>query len=169
MGYSVSIQARDKKLRDKAVKFFERVYRPWHAVWGTFTDHVYSSLPEANPSYQPDGLKNLIGIDYKSGLGGPERLYAYTLMQWLALKIGVEKEFPEVGTAPYLIYDCEDEGIPLLVQSLEDTPERLHESCVDVLGVPLKPYMDIFTDDFIDTKPLQSEMKRLDFLWDAES
>ena len=148
MGYSISVRARSEALAIHMERFFEREYRTWQQVWGQEEGDPYSSQPHRDIDYAPsDSRKTLIGIDY-GAIHGYERLYAYTLVRWIALKIGRKRRSftePKVkldAAVPYLIYDVET-GWPILVRPMSEMAKELRWCCCDELGLPLKPPLEL--------------------------
>jgi len=131
MGYTISIPIKSQKLRVKFFKFIEQNYRRWPVIickepdkWrgssGLLTDEVF-------------GCPTSIGFDYQSGMGGFERDYLYSVIRWMAIKVGdrltemktdeTDGDYKVVVTfpqpTPYYNYDCEPFETPVLVVTEE--------------------------------------------------
>lgn len=109
MGYSVAIRCRTKKLRDEMFRFMDEHF-----------DHPCTIMPEIDQSairpnekdkqnvsrkLEYDQGKIALGFDYSSWLSGPERFYLFSVIRWMALKIGRKRHWKEFGTKPHYVYD----------------------------------------------------------------
>lgn len=127
MGYSIAIRTRSPKLQQKMLRFMKANYRNWPTVEGRPEGNAYAGEPSDDISY--DKSKSLIGLDY-GAVSGWERVYAYTITRWMALKVGgLRATFPNVTPSrtskpvPYMVYDGY-EAWPIL---LADTPAQLKQ------------------------------------------
>lgn len=120
MGYSIAIRAK-KNLREKMIKFMEKNYREAHTVFGyeySLSSFAYNSTTEKGMSY--DNAPAAMGFNYNSGMDEPERNYVFSVTRWMALKIGMVKKHPELGTIPYYVYDggnSKDDYWAILIKS----------------------------------------------------
>jgi hypothetical protein len=146
MGYSLSVQARNPKLRTRMVDFMEANYRPWWQVVGSKHEAAYSGFRD-DVSY--GRRKNTLGFDY-GACDGLERMYVLAATRWLALKIGKKRaKFKDEGggivwesatPVPYYFYDCDTQPTPILVSPTEETasltPRLVICHACDEVGVP---------------------------------
>lgn len=141
MGYSIGIQARSKKLYEKMVSFMAKEYRPYWQVMGMEECDCYSSPVTTDLNYIHK--KHSIGINYGS-IAGLERIYAYILVRWMALRVGrARKTFTDPKAkfdepVPYLIYDSDSEW-PLLQKPYDSISKDLRWCCVDDYGINQEP------------------------------
>jgi hypothetical protein len=156
--------------------FFDKEYLSYGEVFGV-AGAPYTSPPTTDLSYNHKPLA--IGIDY-GGISGLERLYVYTLVRWMALKIGKkrrvfrEPSFRSASPVPYMLYD-ESDTWPVLDQPKNAGPANVGWCCVDKYGVLRtlheKTMRDLGLFDDIDVTKirgqLRAEMKRLDKAWTA--
>jgi hypothetical protein len=135
MGYSVAVVCRSEALQKKMLRFLTKEARhPWQvfekkegpSYFGPFS----SDLSYSHRKYQ-------VGVDYGAIIGS-SRLYIYTMLHWVALKVGVRRRtfkdykvlvLPE--PAPYILYDGH-EGFPVICGK---TPSKLRSCQVGENGV----------------------------------
>lgn len=149
MGYSIGIHVQNKKLQRMMLDFMEKEYRPHWQVRGLKDEKdCFTGPPSDNLDYF-DG-KCIIGIDFNAA--GWERGYAFTLVRWLALKVGKTRKtfkYPTKATfdepVPYMVYDGV-EAWPVLERPLSSVSKNLRECCVDRYGMKADK---ISTEDFI--------------------
>jgi uncharacterized small protein (DUF1192 family) len=120
--------------------FMDQEYRSWPIVTGNPDPSCYASRPKADLSYDTK-TKVPLGIDYGS-CNSWERQYAYTIVCWMALKVGARRRTFKSGIrlehpAPFTVYD----GIeiwPLIVGTSEMSDKlspELQFLGVDELGI----------------------------------
>jgi len=134
MGYNLSVEAQSAELRNKMVRFMEANYKSLGEMAGP---------PEARG-------KKKIEIGYSSCLHGEERVYVYSVIRWMALKVGAlqskfskESVNPNVfaDPAPFMTYDSYEHW-PILVcasekEAMAKWPKSLWWCCTDPLGIYL--------------------------------
>jgi len=135
MGYSVSVRARSKKLLLNMWNFMQEHYTPPSDLFNK--SYNFSRLAvnifddESSLSY--DSSKLAIGFDYNAC--DPERDYIYSIINWMALKIGKTYKIRNVGEVPYYVYDGY-EKTPIFVESLwkDNIPEKYKWALVTDIG-----------------------------------
>lgn len=153
MGYSISIHVNSDSRRKKMLDFMEANYRRWSVVCGVPQDEWHGSAgsPTDDISYAKSNTS--IGFDYQSGMYGFERDYVYSVLRWMAIKVGdrkseIETDEDEVETntfsepVPYYKYDCDEHFTPILVVTEEQEaalPKEHRHWAVDGLGVRVGP------------------------------
>ena len=104
MGYSIAAPVKSYAARDKMFALLSREYKAW--------PELYYHQPEDTPSYLRGPLgedlsyyhgKCYIGFDLNAASG--EREYAFSIIRWIALKIG--KQSKKIGM-PYYNYDGDE-------------------------------------------------------------
>lgn len=142
MGYSIATRVLNPHLQEQMYVFFRREYRDWSQLHGS-PEPTPNALSELSKGLDYDHSKLALGFDYKSWLHGWPRVYAYSLMHWITLKVGkrrrrfkiLKPDFPE--PVPYFVYDGY-EPTPVLSVSDESKVASLPEShrcwAVDELG-----------------------------------
>ena len=170
MGYSIAAPVKSYVARDKMLTFLEQEYKTW--------PELYYHKPKGTPSYLRGPLgadlsyyhgKCYIGFDYNAASG--EREYAFSIVRWIALKIG--KQFKKVGM-PYYNYDGDE------VIGIVTTGDCIVQGC-DVttgLGVlrqtsdarKVKGMWQVLAEFAIYDEPdaldvIRAEMQRLDTAW----
>lgn len=147
MGYTISIPIKSKKLRIKFFKFMERNYRRWSVVTGKDPNEWHGS--SGPPTDEVFERPTSIGFDYQSGMGGFERDYLYSVIRWMAIKVGDRltemdtDDQPEVLVSfpqpiPHYNYDCDPFETPVLVvtEEQEATLDKKHRHwAVDEWGL----------------------------------
>lgn len=98
MGYSIALRCRTKVLKQQMIAFMKKHYRNTEKLCD---ESVYSILTD-DLSY--DHAKTGLGFDY-SPCSDIEHHYIFTILKWMALKIGRKKHFKKYGTVPYYVYD----------------------------------------------------------------
>jgi len=171
MGYSIAAPCQNVKLRDKMHKFLQEHYRPWTVIRGGDQEERYATLPEKDGLSYHQG-KCYIGFDY-GVIGGGEREHVYTVVRWVALKIGKTNPWTKL---PYYVYDGHE-----TVNLLTEGDSKPDHSTIDVLGVPrqtpgsfkirgvwalLRTLAVYDEEDALDV--IRAEMQRLDDLWEAQ-
>jgi hypothetical protein len=110
MGYSLTVEAQSEKLRNLMVHFM---------------DANYKSLGDMAGPPEKRGKKQ-IAIEYSSCLDGEERVYVYSVIRWMALRVGAlrskfSKESVEPNMfdspVPFMVYDSYDKWPILSVVS----------------------------------------------------
>jgi hypothetical protein len=173
MGYSISVNIRSVRLRDKMLAFLEENWRRWPELdGGKREDPAFASDPETGKdvSYN-NGQKCNIGISYNAC--EPERDYIFQFIRWLAIIIGKKKRFKGIkDPVPYMLYDG-DECWPVLIKG----KQKLDKGCewawaiYDRYGTKqIKDYetkiygiFDLDVEKEFDK--MRNEMKRLEKLW----
>ena len=130
MGYSISIQVSSIKIRKRMLHFMEQNFRRWCTVCGSKPDEWQGSA--SNPTDDIFNRPKAIGFHYQSGMYGFERDYIYSVLRWMAIKVGVRRskmktdetdEGEEVATfpepVPYYNYDGDPTFTPILVVTEE--------------------------------------------------
>jgi hypothetical protein len=167
MGYTVTVPIKSKSAHAKMLAFLEANYRPWSVVGEQGGGEYLRGPLGEDLSY--DSGKCRIGFDYNAG--GAERLYAFTIVKWMALRVGRRLR----NGLPYYVYDGY-ENCPVYTKGRHSDANR-----VDKYGVPVydksnlcrdgtwrvKAELDV-TDEFEALDLIRAEMKRLDKLWEAQ-
>jgi hypothetical protein len=154
MGYTISIPIESKKIRVKFFKFMEKNFRHWSLITGKNPDEWHGS--GGPPTDEVWERPTSIGFDYQSGMGGFERDYLYSVIRWMAIKVG--DRLPEMKTdetdddhevsvtfpqpVPYYNYDCEPLENPVLVVSENQIPtlnKNFRHWAVDEWGIRIGP------------------------------
>lgn len=180
MGYTIAVRAKTPELRDVMLEFLTREFRPWSVLVPELGADDGVRGPTADLSYD-DGGPTALGFDYSSWIGNWERRYIYTVLHWVALKVGEVREFPvefldqaKRYSCPYVVYDgCE--MFPCI--PFRDEAEargrlhpRWHSWAVNTLGIYLCPdprlYSSHLEGDY--EGAIEGEMKRLEGLWKVE-
>jgi hypothetical protein len=121
MGYSIMVECKYKKDKKKMLSFMENNYiqppeffkdEPFRAraSRGVTDDLSYGPTPYS------------IGFDY-SCLNEPERSYVYTILRWMATKVGKTKKFEGMETPLHFISYDGDEDLPFVIGDVKDLPE----------------------------------------------
>lgn len=140
MGYSISVHCRSAKARDEMMSFLKQHYRPWSKIRNLKDDGMDWTewLMSGKLAYDYSPLN--IGYNYSTqhcqeGMVGN---YGYTILRWIALKVGQLKKFPEWDLhdkCPFTVYDG-DEKWPVIVKK-ENTVlynERATQFLTDEFG-----------------------------------
>jgi hypothetical protein len=101
MGYSIAIRVSSSTKREKAVAFLQKHYRSYVEIFGK--QGKWDSHVKRGPIVGPlgyDQAKRSIGFDY-SAFVEIEDHYIYSLMAWLAMKVGDKNQ----QGIPFLVYD----------------------------------------------------------------
>lgn len=131
----------------------EKNFRRWCAVCGVKPDEWNGSA--SNPTEDIFDRPKSIGFHYQSGMYGFERDYIYSVLRWMAIKVGDRKlkmktdetdEGQEVVTfpepVPYYNYDGDPVFTPILVVTEEQaaalTKNHRHWA-VDEWGIRIGP------------------------------
>lgn len=154
MGYSIAIRVGSSELRLRFLKFMQESFRRWSMVCGKDPSEWQGSASDPTDDLSYGGTKTSIGFDYQSGMYGFERDYIYSVIRWMAIKVGDRKtkmlidddegavvhEFSE--PTPYYIYDGEKALNPILVTTEEQAstfPTSQRNWTVDEWGVRVGP------------------------------
>ena len=151
MGYSINIRVKSKPLRHKVLEFMQANFRRWSVVCGKDPSEWHGSAGGPTDDLSYGKTETSIGFDYQSGMYGFERDYIYSVVRWMALKVGDRKTEMRIDTedggnvihqfsepTPYYIYDGEPDLNPLLVVTEEQEaalPKRQRQWAVDEWGV----------------------------------
>jgi hypothetical protein len=139
MGYSIAIRARSITLRAKMLAFMTTNYQSWPALMGHPDGPCYASSPTGDLSY--DRSKLALGLDY-GVCSGWEREWAFTIIRWMALKVGSNRKTFSNGIkvptpTPFMVYDGY-ETWPLIVGT-KATAKKLSKDfqwcAVDAQGI----------------------------------
>lgn len=103
MGYSIAIQCRSFN-QQAMLQFMRTHYREGNKLFPRLPTRLHG--PTEDLSY--DHVKDRIGFDYGPGLSDPERHYGYSILAWMALKVGVRR-----AGRPAIRYDG-DETWPIV-------------------------------------------------------
>lgn len=155
MGYSLAIRIRSDGLRLKFLKFMQENFRHWSVVCGKEPSEWHGSVRGPTDDISYGKTETSIGFDYQSGMYGFERDYIYSVIRWMALKVGDRKDqMPIEGVGsdivthqfpsptPYYIYDGEKDLNPVLVTTEEQAaalPKVQRSWAVDEWGVRIGP------------------------------
>ena len=128
MGYSIACPARSKKLRDDMLAFMEKNFRPWPDLTGRGGD-MYASEPTMHLSY--DQGKCRVGFNY-GPLDDGERLYIYTVTNWMCFRIGKRRQLQIfhshgklVAPVHYYVYDGHEAcPLPLVTEFKDHVPDE---------------------------------------------
>ena len=111
MGYSIAIRVSSEVQRKRMIAFMGKHYRKWSDV---IEEGKSISSGEATDDLSYDHAKKALGFDYASHLHGWERLYVYSALRWMALKVGDRKRRFDKDTVdpplfkkpvPFMVYD----------------------------------------------------------------
>jgi hypothetical protein len=155
MGYSLSIRVKSDQCRYKFLKFMQANFRHWSIVCGKEHSRWHGSASDLTDDISYGKTKTSIGFDYQSGMRGFERDYLYSVVRWMALKVGDRKKRMVVDETdngymihqfseptPYYIYDGEPVLNPLLVVTEDQAiafPKNLCQWAIDEWGVRVGP------------------------------
>jgi hypothetical protein len=154
MGYTISIPVQALELRTKFFQFMEKNFRHWSIVTGKTPDEWRGS--GGPPTDDVFERPTSIGFNYQSGMGGFERDYLYSVIRWMAIKVGdrlSDMTIDETDTGPkmavtfpqptpYYHYDCEPFENPVLVVTESQIPTLDKDSrqwAVDEWGIRVGP------------------------------
>lgn len=110
MGASISIRVSGDKKRAKMLAFMAKNYRRWSEVF----PEGRKSESAGDPSGDFARRRKDIGFEYAAHLYGWERIFVYSVLRWMALKVGDKKArfskdeiTPNVfkKPMPYMTYD----------------------------------------------------------------
>ncbi len=177
VGYTIAIRARTSKLRDVMLEFLAQEFRPWSRLVPELGPDAVGE-PTTDLSYD-DGGPTTLGFDYSSWIGNWERRYIYTVLHWVALKVGEIRDFPEVEFSdrtkgcrcPYVVYDGSELFPCLLFRDEAEVRGKLsprwHSSAVNSLGVYVCPDLRLYSARLEGEyeEAIEGELKRLDGLW----
>lgn len=155
MGYSLAIRVRSDQLRQRFLKFLQTNFRRWSVVCGKDPSEWHGSASGPTDDISYGKTKTSIGFDYQSGMYDFERDYIYSVIRWMALKVGDRKTEMRVDVAgggnvihrfpeptPYYIYDGELDLNPLLVVTEDQAatlPKDQSQWSVDEWGIRIGP------------------------------
>jgi len=134
MGYSIAAPIKNEDLKKKMLQFLKRYYKPWSKISENSSNRASCPIDEL---YYDHG-KYRIGFNYGL-LPDPERFYIYSVLTWIAIKVGKKKYFKKLGKSfLYYVYD----GYKATPIIFEPTGyEEWDESIVDEYGFPKKAEM----------------------------
>jgi len=140
MGYSISVSAKSHRLKEEMCRFLHAEYRSWPAVLEDeeLTAGFAGPLIDADLAHAAG--KCAVGFDYGQ-VAGPEREYHYSIMRWVALKIGKHRSkfrSPNVTlerSVPYLMFDASETWPILLEPDWPTAPTILRLHVCDSLGM----------------------------------
>lgn len=146
MGYSIGIRAKSSKLQQQMLAFMREHYRNWPTIEGRPEGNAYMGSPSDDLWY--DGSKRVVGLNY-GPISGWERIYAYVIVRWMALKIGtLRSTFKGVQPSktskpvPYMVYDG-DESWPILVVTTPKQLDRIPKTYRWCAFTPLGLYAEL--------------------------
>jgi hypothetical protein len=155
MGYSLAIRVRSNKLRQEFLKFLQSNFHRWSIVCGKDPSKWQGSAGDPTETLSYGGSSTSIGFDYSSGMYGFERDYIYSVIRWMAIKVGDRKKqmlIDESGAGPvihqfseptpYYLYDGEPMLNPILVvteKQAVDLPKDQCQLAIDEWGVRIGP------------------------------
>jgi hypothetical protein len=155
MGYSIATKVKSEDLKLRFLGFMKTHSRRWSLVCGKEQSEWYGSASDPTDDLSYEHSQDMIGFDYQSGMFDFERDYIYSVLRWMAIKVGERKdrmlvdedeegvvmhEFPE--PIPYYIYDGGSILTPILVVTEEQAatlPKDQQQWAVDELGVRIGP------------------------------
>jgi hypothetical protein len=144
MGYAIAIRAENKASRNRMLDFMQLNYRTWAVVSGKKA-HEHAGDPSDEFYY--DSSSQALGFEYTSGLHGWERTYIFSIVRWMAIKIGQRKTrfnkeavepnvFPK--PVPFMVYDGYEHWPILIVKNAAEAkriPIGARWCAMDKLGV----------------------------------
>lgn len=139
MGYSVTAHAKDNPSLYKMWEFMQKYYTKPTTLFGG--ENCYSRLAvNFGKGAQTEGLsydrsRSAIGFDYNAV--GLERDYIFSVVKWMALKIGKTKLIRNVGEVPYYVYDGHEKGL-IFVESIWGDKVPKEDRCCIVNDVGFK-------------------------------
>lgn len=139
-GYSISVPAKSHKLKEQMRAFLREEYRPWPTVVEDEELAAGFAGPLMDDELSHTAGRCIVGFDYGQ-VAGPEREYHYSLMRWVALKIGKHRSrfrSPHVVLStgvPYVMFDA-SETWPVLLEGLWPAPpDNVRGHLCDSLGM----------------------------------
>jgi len=127
MGYSVTVQVSDKKLRAKALAFMQKQFRRWVELHKDFMESNSLRGPLSGPDLSYDRKVTRIGFDY-SCLPDLERHYVWCILNWMALTFGDRCKFHgSKDKYPFYIYDGNERSPVLAGDDWENCPESVRD------------------------------------------
>jgi hypothetical protein len=149
MGYSVTVRAKSKKLLVNMWEFMLEHYVSPSELFsqtGNYSRLAININKDSDDSLSYDSSKSAIGFDYNAC--EPERDYIFSVVKWMALKIGKTFKIKGVGEVPYYVYDGE-EKMPIFVKSLwgKNVPEKYSWAVVNNVGFKslIKKYIGVLS------------------------
>jgi hypothetical protein len=160
MSYSISFTPKSKKARTQALEFAKKHFKPWSKLIGLKDDYASELLEGKNLSY--DHHKFRLGFNY-GALDPPEREYIYTLLRFLAIRVGKLISTPLGNKILYYIYDGEENTA--IWESEHDknglaiSNNRVNELTLRFLRYGYPKSLDI----------IRKEVERLAEIWEREN
>jgi hypothetical protein len=168
MGYSISVNCKSERARDKMAEFLKAHFRSWALVESGKDEPGNVSEPSEDLSYAHG--KRQIGFDYNSSLWGLEREYYYTALRWIALQVGQRRhhflaDHPVTlkDAVPGTVYDGYDHWPVLLKKPIK----RLLWCWFDKLGlrraedaISLEVGFDLFERHLLTQKEVPGKGRR---------
>lgn len=118
MGYSITLAAPTEELMDKMFEFLADHFQNMANVEEFGLDHSALRLGKGHEdlslSYFPDDVPYPVGFDYSSWISMEERIYAFRVIEWMAVTLGVS----------YYWYDSEKK-VDVKPLSKEDVQEHV--------------------------------------------
>lgn len=122
MSYSISVSAKNERLRDEMYEFLQRNYKPWFEVLCEDEDLDSFIGPFIDGDLGGEGSCR-IGFEYEPG-DLAEREYHFTLMRWVARHVGKRRSrFRSEGPLP--------QSVPFLQFSRDSLPIFFLEEWTD--------------------------------------
>lgn len=160
MGYSIAVHVRNVKLRDQMMALLTREYRSWPVLnGGSADDPRYASEPKDGGLSYSHG-RCIIGFDYNAS--GSEREYAYSLLRWIALKVG--RSTPSARVQFY-VYDRQAIGISVGDQPVSPRYDRCDKWGVRIPEPGSRVNFGRTFDNESDATTIRAEIQRIDALW----
>ena len=101
MGYSVYVEFKDEKSKDKMLAFMKQNYRELDTMVGFELITATAATLDDDLSYANKKHIHIVGFDYQSWVDAYERNYLNAITRWMALNSGCER--------PCIVYDgCEN-------------------------------------------------------------
>ena len=122
MSYDLYVTARNNALAKQMADFMDINFKPWSEIVGNISDRKCGDFM-SKPALE-DGKLNTITIWYSAAES--EREYAWTLIHWIAIKIGKKAAFWKkkgLPSIPWFSY-ARCEAFPVIPAHL--TPEEVH-------------------------------------------
>lgn len=184
MGYTVTAPCIDDVAKNQMMAVLNAHYRKWPLVQGRPIENSFARGPLDNDlSYDYKPCR--IGFDFNCFEG--ERNYIFTLLKWVALKVGKPFQYPlgkftdVVGIYPAIVYDGDDgenpedgegEGPWPVILDEGQSFERSDWCLVDRWGCRTRrskkaTYVE---EQYMENlKLIRPEIIRLDKIWDAKA
>lgn len=184
MGYSIAIRPKNKKLKDRMIKFMNENFKSPEEV--LYNRQPYESEEECywgpHDDLSYDHGKLALGFNYGCS-GDPEGDYMYAALRWMALKIGKKRKWKNMPeSVPYMVYDGY-EAFPVILHGsipIKDIPKDKRWAIYTEYGTKMLKYCNKrsqeyhkyrakFNEECLGIKnceqKIKSAIKKLDELW----